>query len=54
MFSDKMQNNLKETSNGVIIRDRLINISDRLRIANLHKKELTFKFVIIGDFGVGE
>ncbi|KAF7278160.1 ras-related protein Rab-38-like isoform X2 [Rhynchophorus ferrugineus] len=49
-----MQNSLKENSNGVISRDRLINISDRLRIANLHKKELTFKFVIIGDFGVGK
>lgn len=35
-------------------RERLINLSDRLRVANLHKKELNFKLVVIGDFGVGE
>lgn len=40
--------------NGAISRERLITLSDRLRIANLHKKELNFKLVVIGDFGVGK
>ncbi|XP_030754512.1 ras-related protein Rab-32-like [Sitophilus oryzae] len=48
-----MQNNFKE-KNGFISRDRLLTISDRLRVANLHKKELNFKYVVIGDFGVGK
>lgn len=40
-------------SNG-ITREKILNINDTLRINNLHKKELNFKFVIIGDFGVGK
>ncbi|XP_050299848.1 ras-related protein Rab-38-like isoform X2 [Anthonomus grandis grandis] len=44
----------KENKKVGISRERLINISDRLRIANLHKKELNFKLVVIGDFGVGK
>lgn len=40
-------------SNG-ISRERLINISDTIRINNLHKTELNFKIVVIGEFGVGK
>ncbi|KAJ8975462.1 hypothetical protein NQ317_000893 [Molorchus minor] len=44
---------MSSVSNG-ISRERIININDSLRISNLHKKELNFKFVIIGEFGVGK
>ncbi|CAG9762488.1 unnamed protein product [Ceutorhynchus assimilis] len=37
-----------------ISRERLINISDKLRVANLCKKELNFKLLVIGDYGVGK
>ncbi|KAJ8922591.1 hypothetical protein NQ315_007621 [Exocentrus adspersus] len=40
-------------SNG-ITREKILSINDSLRINNLHKRELNFKFVIIGDFGVGK
>ncbi|XP_066246399.1 ras-related protein Rab-38-like [Euwallacea similis] len=43
-----------DTGNGGISKERLITLSDKLRIANLHKKELNFKLVVIGDFGVGK
>lgn len=49
-----MTANSLQTRNGAISRERLITLSDRLRIANLHKKELNFKLVVIGDFGVGK
>lgn len=35
-------------------REKLIRISDSIRINNLHKKELNFKIVVIGEFGVGK
>lgn len=35
-------------------REKLIKISDTIRTNNLHKKELNFKIVIIGEFGVGK
>ncbi|XP_066149588.1 ras-related protein Rab-38-like [Euwallacea fornicatus] len=43
-----------DTKNGGINKEKLITLSDKLRIANLHKKELNFKLVVIGDFGVGK
>lgn len=46
--------NAGSNKNGGLSRERLITISDRLRVANLHKKELNFKLVVIGDFGVGK
>lgn len=49
-----MTANSLQIRNGAISRERLITLSDRLRIANLHKKELNFKLVVIGDFGVGK
>ncbi|KAL1510055.1 hypothetical protein ABEB36_004711 [Hypothenemus hampei] len=49
-----MEPALNGSNQSSLTRERLLNLSDSLRIANLHKKELTFKFVIIGDFGVGK
>lgn len=37
-----------------ISREKIIRISDSIRTNNLHKKELNFKIVVIGEFGVGE
>lgn len=51
-MTDSYHNSIEK--NGGISRERLITISDHLRVANLHKKELNFKFVVIGDFGVGK
>lgn len=47
----------KVTMNGVnrgISREKVIEISDSIRTNNLHKKELNFKLVVIGEFGVGK
>lgn len=40
--------------NAEISREKLIEISDSIRTNNLHKKELNFKVVVIGEFGVGK
>ncbi|XP_023021877.2 ras-related protein Rab-32 isoform X2 [Leptinotarsa decemlineata] len=37
-----------------LTREELINIQDTIRKNNLHKNELNFKIVVIGDFGVDE
>lgn len=37
-----------------ISREKLIRISDTIRTNNLYKKELNFKIVVIGEFGVGK
>ncbi|KAG5877596.1 hypothetical protein JTB14_027600 [Gonioctena quinquepunctata] len=37
-----------------LTRGELINIQETIRKNNLHKQELNFKVVVIGDFGVGK
>lgn len=37
-----------------ITREEIIQITETIRANNLHKEELNFKIIVIGDFGVGE
>lgn len=52
-MNDEIQLKMNGVNKG-ISRERIIRISDSIRTNNLHKKELNFKIVVIGEFGVGE